>query len=84
MHSRENGKREVGAVDIGHFSKEFCHEVKEKKIDTRRGGSGIKRGFVCFIEDEKITACLPTDGNDPGGMEKLIEKKEAELLEQSQ
>lgn len=31
MHSRENGKREVGAVDIDHFSKEFCHEVKEKK-----------------------------------------------------
>lgn len=40
--------------------------------------------FVCCIEDEKITACLPADGNDPGGIEKLIQKKEAELLEQSQ
>lgn len=56
----------------------------EKKWILGEFGSGIKRGFVCFIEDEKITACLPADGNDPGGIEKLIQKKEAELLEQSQ
>ena len=49
-------------------------------MDTKRGGRGIKRKFVCFTKDGKITACLYADGNDPGGMEKLIQKREAELL----
>lgn len=48
MHSRQNSKREVRAVQTDYFFKEFCCKRKEKKIN--RGRSGIKRGFVWFLE----------------------------------
>lgn len=73
MHSRENEKREVRAVNIDHFFKEFCHNEKEKKKwIIARGGSGTKKGLICFVENRKVTAYLYADGNDPGGMEQLI------------
>ena len=55
MHSGQNSKREVRAVQTDYFFKEFFCKGKEKKIN--RGRSGIKRGFVWFFENEMITVC---------------------------
>ena len=50
MHSRENGEREVGAVDTDHFSKDFCHEVKEKKCILGEAEVGLGEGLFVVLK----------------------------------
>lgn len=36
------------------------------------GDSGVKAELSCLCKMERITACLRTDGNDPGEEEMLV------------